>query len=458
MSRGTSANIFGTKCEVSFSNILWLIIRTIFLYICSPSRNNPFTSMNYRNVFLLNVFLAYLINASAQSGCIDPQANNYDPTAIVNDGSCLYQQTSLPLAFHCFIDAAKLDETSGIMKLGNDFWTHVDDTDNSIYRIDTESDSIFQKVTILNSTNQDWEDMFCDDNYIYIGDIGNNGGNRHNLRYYRIDRTEVDSTTTSVNAEKIKFTYSDQTVFNTNNGNYYDCEAFIVLHDTIHMFTKGWRNRWTKHYMLPAIPGTQVAQLVDSFNVDGLITSAAIQGDSLVVLLGLNYVNGSKSFVWTLSGFTGSDFFGGNKRRFEIGNINNVGQVEAICFSDTNKCFITNEELSATPSQIREVDLNPFMINLNAPVGISNPVSEDDFQVYPNPFAGNTNFDYTLQKPSRVSIEVFNAVGERIVTLADSEAQQAGSHSYQIRDLSPGIYFLRFSAGKSSVIRRIVSM
>ena len=414
--------------------------------------------MSYKSVLFLNVWLLYLSNASAQTGCIDIQATNYDPTAIVNDGSCLYQQTTLPLTFHCFIDAAKLDETSGIMKLGNDFWMHVDDSDKSIYRIDTQSDSIFQKVTILNSSNQDWEDIFCDDKYVYIGDIGNNGGNRHNLRFYRIDRTEIDSTTTSVNSEKIKFTYSDQTVFNTNNGNYYDCEAFIVLHDTIHMFTKGWRNRWTKHYMLPAVPGSQVAQLVDSFNVDGLITSAAIQGDSLVVLLGLNYVNGSKSFVWTLSNFTGSDFFGGNKRRFEIGNINNVGQVEAICFSDTNKCFITNEGLSATPPQIREIDLNPFLISMSVPVGIGKPADERDFNVYPNPFAGNTNFEYTLQQASQVSIEIVNAVGERVQTLADSEKQHAGKYSFQIGDLSPGIYFLRFTAGDQSVIRRIVSL
>jgi len=414
--------------------------------------------MNCKSVLFLNVFLLYLTNASAQMGCVDIQATNYDPAAIVNDGSCLYQQTSLPLAFHCFMDAVVLDENSGIIKHDNSFWTHVDDSDKSIYRIDTESDSIFQKVTILNSTNQDWEDISIDDNYIYIGDIGNNGGNRHNLRFYRIDKSQIDSTTTAVNADKIKFTYADQTVFNTNNGNYYDCEAFFVLNDSIHMFTKGWRNRWTKHYVLPAVPGTQVAQLVDSFNVDGLITGADIQGDSLVVLLGLNYVNGSKSFVWMLNNFTGSDFFGGNKRRFEIGNINNVGQVEAICFSDTNKCFITNEGLSATPPQIREVDLSPFLITLNAPVGIGNPVNESDFNVYPNPFAGRANFDYTLQHASQVSIEIVNAVGERVSTLAESEKQHAGNYSFQIGDLSPGIYFLRFTAGDRSVVRRVVSM
>ncbi len=317
--------------------------------------------MYFNRIVYLFTLILFSTEAIAQYGCTDYQAVNFDSTAMINDGSCVYPVTFMPLATRCHIDSFQLAETSGIMNHNNNYWTHVDNTDNAIYRIDTNSNSVLQHVVIQNAFNQDWEDISSDNNFIYVGDIGNNGGNRTNLRFYKINKSNILPNTTSVFAGSIRYSYSDQVVFNNSNGSYYDCEAFIVLNDSIHMFTKGWTTRWTRHYVLPTDTGVQVAQLVDSFNVDGLVTSAAIQGDSVMVLLGLNYTGALKSFVWVFSQFNGSDFFGGNKRRLEIGDLNTTGQSEAICFSGMKKGFITNEKLPATPSLIREFDLNPFL-------------------------------------------------------------------------------------------------
>ncbi len=317
------------------------------------------TFLNRIFAFILTLSVTY---SNAQTGCTDYQATNYDPTAVTNDGSCVYPFTTLPLTFKCLIDSALLFESSGIGNQDNNFWTHIDDSDNSIYRIDTLSDSIFQKVTINNSSNYDWEDITTDSTHIYVGDVGNNDGNRTNLRFYKILNSDITPGSTTVDAGRINFSYSDQVDFTVNhNHHYYDCEAFFYMNDSIHMFTKGWVNKWTKHYVLSADTGTHVAQLVDSFDVAGLITSAAIQGDSLVVLLGLNFSGGLSSFVWMFYDFEGSNFFSGNKRRFYLGNPNIIGQAEAICFKDTNMGYITNEELVA-PAQIRQFNLNPYLI------------------------------------------------------------------------------------------------
>jgi PKD repeat protein len=322
--------------------------------------------MNYFTKFFFLIFLFNVTNCFSQTGCTDYQASNYDPSAIINDGSCSYVFTSLPLINKCYIDSTQLFETSGILNNNNNFWTHVDDGDNSIYRIDTLSDSIFQRVTISNATNIDWEDITSDGNYIYIGDVGNNNGNRTDLRFYRVLKSNINSSTTAVNAGKIRYTYSDQVNFATlPHNNFYDCEAFIYLNDSIHLFTKGWVNKWTKHYVLSADTGAHVAQFVDSFYVDGLITSAAIQGDSLVILLGIEYWGANECFLWMLNDFSGSHFFSGNKRRFYLGNPYYIGQTEGICFTDTNKGYITNELVSSppfhVPSQLREFDLNYFL-------------------------------------------------------------------------------------------------
>ena len=317
--------------------------------------------MNFlKNRFFFILFLS-AINSFAQSGCTDYQATNFDPSAIMNDGSCVYSFTTLPLSFNCFIDSIETGETSGIVYQNNNLWTHVDDTYNIIYRIDTLTDSIFQRVTLNNSTNIDWEDISSDSNHIYIGDIGNNDGNRTNLKFYKVLKSDITTSSSTVNAGIINFSYSDQTNFNiSHNSNFYDCEAFFILNDSIHLFTKGWVNRWTKHYVLHADTGVQIAQLVDSFNVAGLITSAAIQGDSLVVLLGLNFSGGYCS-VWMLSSFEGSRFFSGNKRKFSIGNFSTAGQAEGICFLDTNKGYISNEQFGNIRAQLREFDLNSFL-------------------------------------------------------------------------------------------------
>ncbi len=318
----------------------------------------------FKKIFL---YLIVIITetAFAQSGCTDYQAVNYDPAAVADDGSCIYPNTVLPLTFKCYIDSLQLNETSGIVNQDKNFWTHIDDSNNSIYRIDTLTDSIFQKVTIANATNIDWEDITSDSNYIYVGDVGNNDGNRTNLRFYRVLKSDITPSTLSVNAGRINFSYSDQVNFTVNhNHNFYDCEAFFYTNDSIHIFTKGWVNKWTKHYVLPADTGTMVAQLVDSFNVGGYITSAAIQGDSLVVLLGIDY-SANGCFIWMFNKFNGSHFFNGNKRRLYIDSPYYAGQTEGICFTDTNKGYITNERLSIAqfyvPAQLREFDLNSFL-------------------------------------------------------------------------------------------------
>lgn len=408
-------------------------------------------------IFFLPILLLFAIKASAQSGCTDPQAINFDPSAIINDGSCNYPVTTLPLTFKCNINSSQLAETSGLVNHNNNFWTHVDNTDNSIYRIDTASNTIFQQVTIQNATNQDWEDISSDDDYIYVGDIGNNGGGRTNLRFYKISKSDINPVCSLVTAGKIKFSYSDQVVFNTAHGNYYDCEAFFILNDSIHMFTKGWANKWTKHYVLTTDTGVHVAQLVDSFNVNGQITSAAIQGDSVVVLLGLTYSTGYASFIWAFSKFNGSNFFSGNKRRFEIGTINSIGQAEAICFSDSNKGYITNEKLSGNPSRIREFDLNQYMTDTATFVtSVSVNSIQTGFRVYPNPFTDITTFDYTLKNPAFVTIEIYNVMGERVETHINSEMHTPGNYSRKISLNTSGIYFVKLTINNESFVERIV--
>ena len=76
-----------------------------------------------------------------------------------------------------------LNESSGAIFFNNRLITHNDSGGEAkLYELDTISGIIEREVTILNATNVDWEDITQDETSIYIGDFGNNNGNRTDLK------------------------------------------------------------------------------------------------------------------------------------------------------------------------------------------------------------------------------------------------------------------------------------
>jgi hypothetical protein len=69
-------------------------------------------------------------------------------------------------------------------------------------------------------------------------------------------------------------------------------------------------------------------------------------------------------------------------------------------------------------------------------------------QNYPNPFASNSTIRFKLRKQSNVTVELYNAIGEKISTLVD-ESYSEGSHTLDLnaKNLPAGNYFLHLSAG-----------
>jgi len=77
-------------------------------------------------------------------------------------------------------------------------------------------------------------------------------------------------------------------------------------------------------------------------------------------------------------------------------------------------------------------------------------------QNYPNPFSNESKIRFTLGKESIVTIEMFNALGEKISVITHSLFEE-GNHIIDIsgKDLESGNYFLRFSAGIYSTTKMI---
>ena len=78
------------------------------------------------------------------------------------------------------------------------------------------------------------------------------------------------------------------------------------------------------------------------------------------------------------------------------------------------------------------------------------------FQNIPNPFRGRTTLAFELDRPGEVHLEVFDAAGRRVATLAEGR-REAGAHTvtWDAVGLASGVYIARLSARGSIAARRI---
>jgi hypothetical protein len=83
-------------------------------------------------------------------------------------------------------------------------------------------------------------------------------------------------------------------------------------------------------------------------------------------------------------------------------------------------------------------------------------------QNYPNPFNPNTLINYAIPKQSQVRLDVFNILGQKVITLVD-KSEQPGFYSAtwdgvnsEGKSTSSGIYFYKISAGDYTEIKKMV--
>jgi hypothetical protein len=238
-----------------------------------------------------------------------------------------------------------LTETSGIATCGDSaFYVHNDSGNKPrLYQISASTGSIEREIRIRDVKNHDWEELAEDSMYVYIGDFGNNEGIRSNLMIYKVNKNKLASKD-EADAEIISFEYPEKTFFESLGKHNYDCEAMIALKDSLYIFSKNRGDLETDVYRLPKQPGEYTAERIGHFNTRGLITAADfLPGETnTLALLGYEIIGSKyKSFLWIFRDFSGTDFFGGTKTRYDVApNL----QAEAVLFDSDSTVIITNEE------------------------------------------------------------------------------------------------------------------
>lgn len=239
---------------------------------------------------------------------------------------------------------SSINESSGLIRIDGKLWTLNDSGGEAkLYQISERNGHIVKTVTIQNAQNKDWESLAYDDNYVYIGDTGNNRGNRKDLKIYKIPRGDLRSQK-STRAEVIHFSYSDQKDFSSKpQKNNFDCEAMVANNGKLYLFSKNWQNKKTRLYELSTSAGKQIARYKSTFNINGLVTDATLNKELDILLLS-SYSPLLNVSVWAFTNYSRSNFFNGASKKLTLNTIQ--AQIEGISFIGNYKAYLSSESFS----------------------------------------------------------------------------------------------------------------
>ncbi len=205
-----------------------------------------------------------------------------------------------------------------------------------MYRVGLDGE-LKEIVRFRSIENKDWEDLAsAPDGRLWIGDFGNNGNARKDLKIYMLPQA-WEKAADEDRIGTITFRYGRQAEFpeQAKHRNY-DCEAFFYHNDHLYLFSKntGRKPRYTMLYKMPADAGDYTLQPVDSIRLNETVTGADISPDGTQFAL-LSY---GKVFFFEVNGGN-IDF---SRPAYCLKKYR--GQTEAILYQGPDSMLITNEK------------------------------------------------------------------------------------------------------------------
>lgn len=258
----------------------------------------------------------------------------------------------------------KVKESSGIIVLNNTVWTHNDSGDYpQLYDVSLETGETSKMVRLKNADAKDWEDIAADDNFVYVGDFGNNGGRRQDLAIYKIPKHELKEGQENIGSVKLNYTYPDRTNFKPAKYQHnFDCEALISDGDSLFIFSKNHLDKHTRLYSLSKTASNQIAQLKQRFDTKGTVTGGGIDTkNNILALVGYYFDTeggGYAPFVWFFWDYPNHDYFSGKSRRV---NLPVLAQVEGICYWKEDKFLISSEKTSFLSGKLMVIEAGKWL-------------------------------------------------------------------------------------------------
>jgi len=264
--------------------------------------------------------------------------------------------------FLCNLQNRKINESSGLVvsrRTAGVFWTHNDSGDGpNLFATDRKGRSL-GRFTVTGAVNVDWEDIAAgpergDAATIYVGDIGDNGGNRNDTAVYRVREPKIDpkilgQTGETAPAEKYPYRYAD---------GHHDAETLLVdpKSEDIFIVTKTDSGlSGVYKFPRPLIPGRAVTlQKVGVLRftnplmfrgraVGKLATGGDVSMDRRHIAI-RTYTDG---FEWDIR--PGQDLDDALRSTPRMFGVPWLGQFESLCYSLDGRSLYTTSEGSPCP-------------------------------------------------------------------------------------------------------------
>jgi hypothetical protein len=222
-------------------------------------------------------------------------------------------------------------------------------------------------------------------------------------------------------------------------------EGIVVLWQGVGLYTP------TLYSDITTGHGISIAQRYNTLK--GYYSFKPIGGDVIFINVVISNNNGVSIGGGNISISTASDnyiefdvpitYYTQDNAAFCLITISIAGPSNSGEFHEGSTMYIDDLELSMDVLAGVENGINPVKFELN--------------QNYPNPFNPSTIISYQLPVSSKVTLKVFNSLGEEIETLVNEE-KPAGSYdvSFDGSRLSSGIYYFQIKTGSFIQTRKML--
>ncbi len=300
---------------------------------------------------------------------------------------------------------------------------------------DNSGDPDYSPVTV-NMTSGTYNNAFVSAKVLYAKHPGNTSTGNYLNRYWQITQAGITNPV-------------------------YDIDLYYADADVVGDKSDLWGGRWNGIFWQPLSSATPLENKLSGTGLTSFSDFTGGEAGALPVEL-TSFTAKSQgttvNLMWETK--TEVDNNGFEVERNTSGTWQKIGFVEGHGTANSPKYYnFTDKNATGTKLQYRlkQID-NNGMYEYSPIVEVElNPTQFALYQNYPNPFNPSTVVRYALPVAGIVTIDVFNALGEKVSTLLNSE-KEAGYHevSFDAATLPGGVYFYKIQAGEYTAVKKMV--
>jgi len=171
-------------------------------------------------------------------------------------------------------------------------------------------------------------------------------------------------------------------------------------------------------------------------------------------------VGGVVNLNWSTASETNNQGFE-IERKFENKEYNTIGFANGFGTTTEPKEYIfvdENVEPGIYYYRLKQIDFDgSFEFSDEIEMDVVIPIEYSLFQNFPNPFNPSTIIKYSIPEQGLVTLKVFNAIGEEIISLVN-EVKQSGVYEIEFNamNLPSGMYFYRLQSGSFVETKKMI--